>query len=264
MFFMHRAVDQMAATKMSSSDSVSMKPAAFLEKKKKKRFCIHALHSRCVQSATIPAKVWLCHRSIKEHYLGDFCLYGQKWRAERTLLSGFVLLCPVWLNSDAKRAHCQVIECNGNKAICNCTVESAAHFTHDLHQDNSFGWCNPTPPCPPSVSRSPPLSPELTHNRAAFSVSFFQLDSSLDVKLIAEVQETRGVRPEFPSLPEDKKNLSMEQTCAVTHQSPPLDSLILVAKWRQWVWNGGVGTKTGRSQSEPNHSYAVHANHILN
>lgn len=170
---MHRAVDQMAATKMSSSDSVSMKPADFLRGKKEKTLHPRPAFQMCAVQQFQSKFGFVTDHSKKKHYLGDFCLYGQKWRAERTVLSGSVLFCPVWLYNDAKRAHCQVIECNGNKAICNCTEESAAHFTHDLHQDNSFGWCNPTPPCPPSVSRSPPLSPELTHNRAAFSVSFF-------------------------------------------------------------------------------------------
>lgn len=33
-------------------------------------------------------------------------------------------------------------------AGCKCTMESAAHFTHDLHHDNSFGWRNPLPHLP--------------------------------------------------------------------------------------------------------------------
>lgn len=66
-----------------------------------------------------------------------------KSTAQSPLLSCPVLVCPVWLNTRltpfGKRTHCQLTEFNGNKAICNCTVESAAHFTHDLHHDNSFG-----------------------------------------------------------------------------------------------------------------------------
>ncbi len=37
---------------------------------------------------------------------------------------------------------------DNNMAGCKCTMESAAHFTHDLHHDNSFGWRNPLPHLP--------------------------------------------------------------------------------------------------------------------
>lgn len=77
MFFMHRAVDQMAAAKMSSLDYVSIKAADFLKccirakkiklkkKRKKKKTCVHTWHSSCAlflivycERTKIPAKVW--------------------------------------------------------------------------------------------------------------------------------------------------------------------------------------------------------------
>lgn len=136
------------------------------------------------------------------------------------------------------------------RPFANCTEESAAHFTHDLHHDNSFGWCNSTPPSPPSVS-APPPPPSLvfTHTSGeAGERSVFHFSTVWFIGGCGAYRwgaADRCVSPHFPSKTKKKKNREKKMcnywSCAANQQpasvcgiNPPVKMVVMGAKWRLW------------------------------
>lgn len=82
---MHRAVDQMAATKMSSSDSVSMKPADFLRGKKEKTLHPRPAFQMCAVQQFQSKFGFVTDHSKKKNIIWGTSVYMDKNEEQREL-----------------------------------------------------------------------------------------------------------------------------------------------------------------------------------